>query len=315
MEAIYEQLSASPASSSGQHRTTLKDHVEALLQQSQSLQRARAWDAADESSAINSALGWLFALALVFLIFGVFGTSDWKWLDEQRFVIRLWGIAFAAVYVGISVERSSFFRRLWVFNFTKLIATIALSGLIIFSSGKASGLINSVFAIDASALPFTRAFVTGLLVFQYAYPLLIVVALFAAAHTLNFLGWIKNKREPTDNYKSPPFNSILFSVLGVAVLLFSSHWVNRDFGADAWKAKIYRLAHALDFNSRHSCANVPADRAVIYLGSNQTRVLVDTATAQTDDMESFIDARRSQRIEIPTRFAILPCEPNLSSSN
>lgn len=304
VEAIYEQLSASPSD----RHDTLKDHVATLIQQSKSVQQARAREAENESSDVALALSLLVALTLAFLLLGYFGSGDWEWLNDQRFAIRHWGIVCAAVYVGISIERSSFFKRLWAFHFTKLVSTVALSGLIVFSSGKASGLINSVFAVDASALPFTRAIVTGLLVFQYAYPLLLVVGLFAAAHAFRVLGWAKNKIWPSDGYESPPLNSIVFTLLGLAVLGFSSHWVNNDFSAGAWSAKIYRLAHILDFNTRHSCANLRPGSSVIFLGNNQTRVLVDAGTAQTNDMESFVDAQRSQRIQIPTGFAILPCE-------
>lgn len=247
VEAIYEQLSASPSD----RNNTLKDHVATLIQQSRSVQQARAREAANESSDIALALSLLVALTLAFLVLGYFGSRDWEWLNDQRFAIRLWGIVCAALYVGIAIEQSSFFKRLWAFHFTKLVSTVALSGLIIFSSGKASGLINSVFAVDASALPFTRAIVTGLLVFQYAYPLLLVVGLFAVAHAVRVFGWAKNKIWPSDDHESPPpLNSMIFTLLGLAVLGFSSHWVNNDFSAGAWSAKIYRLAHICPRRSR-----------------------------------------------------------------
>lgn len=311
LEALYEELTFSPGRNRGYERNdTLKDHVAAILDHAKSMERQREDEKETQSYGVTRALVAL-AVLTVFLLFNGFGRSgEWAWLDQHRFAIRLWGITLAAVFVGVSIERSSFFKSLWTFGFTKLIASLAISALIVFSTGKASSLINEVFAVDASALPFTRAIVAGLLAFQYAYPLLIVVAIFAILHALNAVEWIRSKWSGRVQYEDPPLQSILFLILSLVILLSFTRWVNKDFSDEAWPAKVYRLAHTLDFNSKYQCTNLRENLSVVFLGPEQARVLVDVNNAQTDDIESFVDGRISSQVEIPQQFHVLPCELN-----
>ncbi|PKV46378.1 hypothetical protein CLU92_3785 [Janthinobacterium sp. 61] len=308
LEAIYEELSLSPHEHDRRPTQTLKDHVVALLKHAREIESKRESKDLDRSYSINWALGALAFLACLFLWHGLTKADDTDWLYQHHFAIRLWGIAFAAVFLGVSIERSSFFKSLWLFGFTKIVASIALSSLIIFSTGKASSLINAVFPVDASALPLTRAIVAGLLAFQYLTPLLGVVALFAVFHALNAAGWITAKWSRKNTYESPPFQSVAFLLLSIVVLLFTTRWVNDDFSEVAWPAKIYRLAHALDFNSKYECKNLRKGLSVVFLGPDQARVLVDTRAAKTDDLESFVDQKLSSQIEVTKQFYVLPCD-------
>lgn len=171
VEAMYEELSLTPRQNSRSGPAeTLKDYVAALLEQLKHAEFRRRIDLEAASFKVTRAQGYLAALAMIFLsLNSLGGRSDGQWLDQYIFAIRLWGVAFAAVFVGVSIERSSFFSGLWSFGVTKLIASLAVSGLIIFSTGKAAGLVNAVFPVDASALPYTRAIVAGVLVFKYSY--------------------------------------------------------------------------------------------------------------------------------------------------
>jgi hypothetical protein len=310
LEAVYEELSLSPREN-GRYRSneTLKDHVAALLDHAKSTEWQRKNEKETESYAVTWALGALAALTAMFLANGFVKSGDWTWLDHHRFTMRLWGITFAAVFVGVSIERSSFFKSVWAFGFTKLVASLAVSALIIFSTGKASSLINSVFSVDASALPFTRAIVAGLLAFQYSYPLLIVVAVFAILHALHAVEWISLKFSGKGEYKAPPLQSIAFLSLSLVILFSFTRWVNKDFSDEMWPAKVYRLAHVLDFNSKYECVNLRKGLSVVFLGAEQARVLVDMNKAQTNDMESFVDGSISSDVEVPQQFYVVPCEP------
>lgn len=309
LEALYEELSLSPRENDRYRPTdTLKDHVVALLDHANRTELQRKDEKETESDAVTWALGALAVLTVIFLFNGFAGAGDWAWLEHHRFAIRLWGIAFAAVFIGVSIERSSFFKSLWAFGFTKLVASLAVSALIVFSTGKASSLINAVFPVDASALPFTRAIVAGLLAFEYSYPLLIVVALFAALHALNAVEWIRLKWSGKGKYEAPPLQSMAFLGLSLVILFSFSRWVNNDFSDEVWPAKVYRLAHMLDFDSKYECANLPKGLSVVFLGPEQARVLVDVNNAQTDEMESFIDGPISSQVEVPQQFYVLPCE-------
>jgi hypothetical protein len=308
LEALYEELSLSPKRGDYRPVETVKDKVDALLDHAKTVRRERKQEKESDSYAVTWAIGALAFVSLIFLFNGYAGSGDWEWLNNHRFAIRLWGIVFAAVVVGVSIEQSSFFKSLWAFGFTKLVASIAASAVIVFSTGKASSLINAVFSVDASALPFTRAIVTGLLVFQYAYPLLLVVVFFAILHALKAADWISVKFFGKGTYESPPLQSMLFLVLSIVILAFSARWTNADFSDAVWPQKIYRLAHILDFNSQHECKNLPKDISVVFLGPEQARVLVDISSPNTDDMESFVDGTRSGLISVPKKFQVLPCE-------
>ncbi len=308
VEAIYEELCSTPSTIERKRLETLKDHVVALLAHAKQVEWRRKFDRESDDYSIQFALLALAVVAAFFLWHGlVVETSDWKWLDNNRFALRLWGIAFAAVYVGVSIERSSLFKKLWDFGFTKVVASVAISALLIFSTGKASSLINSVFGVDASVFPFTRAFIAGILAFQYSSPLLIVVAVFAIFHAFDIVGHIKLKR--TSDYHFPPWHSIAFLGLAIIVLFVSWRWINRDFSDDQLSAKIYRLAHVLDFNSRHSCANIKEGVNVVFVGSDHSKVLVDMSGVQTETIESFVDQKISGNIAIPKKFFYLPCNP------
>jgi len=308
IEAIYEEFCSSSSNNDIKPVETLKDHVAALLSHSKDVERRKERDKEAESYSIQFALFTLAFVAIIFLWNGWSDSSDWEWLNNHRFALRLWGVAFAAVYIGVSIERSSLFKRLWSFGFTKLVASIAVSALLIFSTGKASSLINVIFGVDASVFPFTRAYITGILAFQYFSPLLIVVGFFAIFHAFDVAGYIKSKFSSSYDYDFPPWNSIVFLVLAIIVLFVSWQWINRDFSKAALPAKIYRLAHELDFNSRHHCVNIKEGVSVVFVGSDQSKVLVDMSGVQTEDVESFVNQNISSNIAIPKGFFFLPCD-------
>ncbi|MEN7432371.1 hypothetical protein VA599_16635 [Chromobacterium sp. TRC.1.1.SA] len=310
--AIYEELTATPKKNYYDRPTeTLKDYTIAILEKMKEAESRRTYDLEREVNATSWALGALAMLGLVFLANGFSDANDWEWLSNHRFAIKLWGIAISASFIGVSIERSSFFKNLWSFGVTKVIASLAVSVLFVFSSGKAGSLINSVFPVDASALPFTRAITAGLLAFQYTYPLLIVVALFAFFHAINTVTWLKMKLTGKGKYELPPVQSFAFLILSIAVLLFVSRWVNQDFSDTAWPAKIYRLAHTLDFNSKYECTNLRQGLSVVFLGADHSRVLVDVTSAQTDSLESFVDSKLSGEVIMPGKFYVLPCDAGM----
>lgn len=308
IEAIYEELCITPKAGNTKQVETLKDYVTELLAQSKYVERERKYAKDSESFSISFALGTFAVVSLVFLLSGWSDSRDFEWLNNHRFAVRLWGVAFAAVFIGVSIERSSLFKRLWSFGFTKVVASVAVSALLVFCTGKASSLINSVFGVDASVFPLTRAYLTGLLAFQFSSPLLIVVALFALFHAFDVVGYLKSKFKEDCLYDLPPWNSFAFLILAIVLLIFSWQWINRDFSAPALPRKTYRLAHLLDFNSRHSCINIKDGVSVVFVGSDHSKVLVDTSNVQTEDIESFVNRTISDNVEIPERFYFLPCQ-------
>jgi hypothetical protein len=308
ISAIYEEISLSPKENNRQPLETLKDYVVALLTHSKNVQSTNNRLKEQEKESYSFALYTLGFIALTFLYFGWWSKpSDWEWLDKYRFTTRLWGITFAAIYVGITIENSSLFEKLWKFGFTKIVTSVAVSALLVFSTGKASSLINAVFGVDASAFPFTRAYVAGILAFQYASPLLIVVGVFAVIYSFNVIGYLKSKLIESYNYDRPPWDSILFLVLSIVVLIFSWQWINRDFSEATYSSKIYRLAHILDFNSKHLCSNLKEGISVVFIGSDQSRALVDMSGIQTSNIESLVNSNISGIVNIPKTFFFMEC--------
>ena len=314
MEAVYEELSSSPIENGHSRPTeTLKDHVVALLSELRAARFQRKNDKDDRSDEIDWAQGALAVLAMGLLGVDLFGTPrNDDWLSQHLFAIRLWGVGFATIFLGVSIERTSFFRVLWSFGLTKLVASIALSGLVIFSTGKASGLVNSVFPVDASALPFTRAMVAGILAIKYAYPLMMVVGLFSLLHLVSTAVWVKKKLD--GDYSEPPLMSMAFLVLSLTVFAYLFQWKRQDFSEEAMPAKVYRLAHLLDFNAKHECSNLADGQRVVFLGPEHSRVLVDEGYAQTDEIESFVNVEKSGEVIVPTRFAVMACDLSSTAS-
>lgn len=310
IEAIYEELRDSPGSGqTGVVRTTLKDVLSKLLEQIRNAERERRSEKENESYTIRVALILLGILSLALILNGTAKHGDSSWIDDHRLAIRLWGMALAAVFVGIVIEQSSFFKTLWSFGMTKVAASIAVSTLVVFCTGRASSLINSVFAVDASAMPYARAITTGLLVFQYAYPLLIIVAIFALLHVALVAFWIHARIKEVSFFDEFPVSSLIFSVLAPTVLWFSTTWVRHDFSEEKLPSKVYMLARKLDFNSNYDCANLEKGYSVVFLGQAQERVLVDAGNVETDSLESFIDEDGVQDASLPPRFYLMPCLP------
>ncbi|MCT7310090.1 hypothetical protein N5J06_03985 [Ralstonia sp. CHL-2022] len=311
LEAIYEELSLSPDDRNYRRAGTLKDQIAALLEHARDAEWRRKDEKEDTDRRESWALRALALLALVFVLNGMWNSGDWEWLSNHRFPIQLWGILFSAIFIGVSIERSSFFKILWSFGFTKLIASIAVSALVVFCTGKASSLINGVFPVDASAVPFTRTIVSGLLAFQYSYPVLILVGFFGILHALVAFDWISSILSGKERHDGPPFESLLFLILSLVLLFFTTRWVNKDFTEDTWPAKIYRLSHMLDFNSNYECANIKKGLSVVFLGPDHTHVLVDLGNPQTEDLESFVSGTLSKQVALPQQYFVVPCEQRI----
>ncbi|WP_218652008.1 hypothetical protein [Limnobaculum xujianqingii] len=248
------------------------------------------------------------AVIALFIIYLSRESSDWTWFTDYQYLTKLFGITLSFIYIGISIEKTSFFKIIWNFGFSKFIISIAISAIILFSSGKASELINLVFNVDASAFPYTRAYIVGLLVFQYTSPFLVIIACFYILHSIDIWYYIKKLINRNSSYYTEvPYLSILFLISSITFLLFSYNWVKRDFSEDAYPSKIYRLAHILDFNSKHPCLNINKNTKVIFLDSAYNKVLVDENNIKTKNIESFIN-KDSSKVFIPKKFNIVFCK-------
>ncbi len=301
LEAIYEELSENEISNS--NNRTLKTHVYEIVKRLREADWERKRELEKDDSDISWAMGFLAFIALILIISGFRPDRDFNWLQQNSFSIKIWGIALATLYIGVSIEKFSVFRSLWQFSFTKLVTSISISGLIVFSTGKAAGAINSVFGVDASAFPFTLTFTSSLVFFHYILPFLALVGFFAAIYALDAFGWVKSLRYKEMSYNLPPVHSFAFPILASVVLVVFWGWSKNDLGEKKLPSKIYKLAHLLDFNSKNECANIKSGVPIVFLGSSQTAVLVDVHSSNINNLKSFFE----KDVEVPNTFYRLEC--------
>lgn len=305
IEAIYEDLTYSSKENYYTNKT-LKDYLSDILSILKSNEKADELKKRRGEFSINSSL-ILLALISFCMICSAREGNEWSWFSNYQYLVKLFGIILSFIYIGISIERTSFFKTVWKFGFTKFIISIAISALIIFCTSKASEFINIVFHVDASVFPYTRAYMTGLLVFQYTSPFFIIIIFFSLLHSLNIWQYIQYLRKKIDNYEEPPILSIIFLVLSIIVLSFSYHWLTYDFSETEYPYKVYKLAHNLDFNPKHPCSNIDENTKVIFLDSQYSKVLIDENSVQTRNLESFVNKDQSG-IPIPKKFNIVSCK-------
>lgn len=305
IEAIYEDLTYSSKKDYYTNKT-VKDYLSDILSTLKSNKVAHELKKQRKESSINSSL-ILLALLSLCIIFLAREDNKWSWFSDYKYSVKLFGITLSFIYIGISIERTSFFKTIWKFGFTKFIISIAVTALTVFCTSKASEFINIVFNVDASAFPYTRAYMTGLLIFQYTSPFLIIIALFSILHSLNIWQYIQYARKKRDNCEELPILSIIFLILSIVFLYFTYKWINYDFSETEYPNKVYRLAHNLDFNSKHPCSNIDENTKVIFLDAQYNKVLIDNNNVQTENLESFVDKDKS-KVFIPDKFNIVSCK-------
>ncbi|MFA5563234.1 MAG: hypothetical protein WDA32_03490 [Candidatus Caldatribacteriota bacterium] len=302
LAALYEEISENEKSSIGDR--TLKTYVYEILERLRKADLKYERESEQTNLHLSWSLGVLAFVALVLIINGSRESHDFNWLQQNSFTIKIWGISLATLYIGVSIEKFSIFRNLWQFGFTKLVASIAVSGLIIFSTGKAAGAINSVFGVDASAFPFTLTFTSSLFFFHYVLPFLTLVGIVAIFFAFDAIGYIKSKFSNDMSYELPPVHSFIFPILATTLLVIFWGWSKSDLSEGVLPSKIYKLAHMLDFNSKNECANIRKGVPVVYLGPSQSTVLADVKLTSVENLKSFFE----REIDVPQKFYRLSCE-------
>ncbi len=238
--------------------------------------------------------------------------TDFTWLEENRFMLRAWGLGLAVVFVGVNIERSTFFAPVWRHSVAKFAASVGLSALVVYSTALASSLINGVFGVDAAALPFTRALLAGWISFVHiARPLVFVVGLFALVQAVVLVAYCKDKWAPDRDTPPPsfPWHSLGVLVLSITVIVSLDTWLNKSLAASQLPAKIFQMARVLDFNARHTCANVDPRAAVVFIGPEQSKVLVDASRSSPPNLEHFISQPAAEYEAPPQQFQVIQCAP------
>lgn len=237
-------------------------------------------------------------------------TSDFDWVREHTVAFRLWAVVLCTIFIGVSLERSPVIRSLWSFASTKFVISVILSGVVLYSRGSAAAYVNGVFHVDASALPITLVFTTGLLVIKLVLPFILTGALaLSLVHGFIGVGLIKGKLAGAEAHEPPLYSVLAFFVSGV-ILYFDWGWSHDQIADSKVPEKVYLMAHALDFNYAHECSNVDSDLPVIFLGTGQEAVLVAPYKVRSFDTARFFEGT----VQVPTDFMRMRCEYKYASA-
>ncbi|QZI73706.1 hypothetical protein K5F93_15580 [Pseudomonas protegens] len=303
LEGIHHELSGSESDMSYNRQKSLKYHVRGINQGLNEWIRAQSRQQEQRSQNLKIALGLLGFIGLMLAITRAAG-SDIEWVREHTLAFRLWGVALCTMFVGVSLERSVIVKSLWGFTVTKLLVSIVLSCVVIYARGKAAGYINGVFHVDASALPITLVYITGLMVFKLLLPFVfaITITLFVA-HIFAAIGWLKDKLTGKQN-ELPPLYSLLSVFVSGVILFYGWNWSNGQLSDSRVPEKVYLMAHALDFNQSHECANIDANKPVVFLGNAQESVLVAPYKLENIDFATVFEGG----VIMPSDFTRQKCD-------
>lgn len=308
LQNIHRELRGSEPELAQGRQESLKYYVHSIHQRLGQWLGAQKDEKATQQYELRWALG-LIGVIGVLLAITRSASSDMDWVREHTLAFRLWAVVFCTVFIGVSLERSSVIRTLWGFTITKFLASIILSVLVLCARGKAASYLNGIFHVDASAFPLTLVLTSGLLVLKWLVPfVLIVAAVLSLIHGLIGLGWIKAKLDGESVDEIPLYSFLSFLVSGV-ILYFGWGWSNDQIADSRMPVKIYLMAHALDFNYSHECANVASSRPVVFLGTGQESVLVAPYKLADFNFAEFFEAFES----VPTEFVRQRCDYKPSS--
>lgn len=302
VSSICDELTSSDVNERYSRNRTLKSHIHNINLKITDYLSQQAELKSNEQLNVSWALGILSFVAICLLTNSTQSDPDFDWIRDNQLGLKLWGVALSAIYIGASIERSSFFKALWGFSATKIVVSVAFSGLVVYSTGKAAGVINSVFGVDASAFPISYTFTTAIIVFNVISPFLFFISLGAILHLFNAIEWARTKLKGR-TYELPPYHSFVFPILASVIMYNGWAWSNDELSEKLLPEKVYMMAHALDFNSNHECSNLKSGIPVVFLGPSQNEVLADKYKIADIDFSTFFNAR----IDLPTQFFRMEC--------
>lgn len=303
LESIHRELRGTEQDLSRERQKSLKYYVRDIHHRLGEWLSAQGHEKARQRYELSWALG-LTGILGVLLAITRSASSDMDWVREHTLAFRLSAVVLCTIFIGVSLERSAVVRSLWSFAITKFLVSIILSVVVLCARGKAASYLNGVFHIDASALPITLVLTTGLLVLKWLVPFILTVAVaLSLVHGLIGAGWIKGKLDGSSVDEPPLYSLLSFLVSGV-ILYFGWGWSSDQIADSRVPEKVYLMAHALDFNYSHECANVAANQPVVFLGNSQESVLVAPYRLADFDFEEFFEAF----VTVPTDFVRQRCE-------
>lgn len=206
-------------------------------------------------------------------------------------------VALGALEEAFSSSVSSFRSAQWAV--AALIAVVTYRGRM-----QAINDLNSIFHIDASALPMTLTAGTVLNVAALLFWFFVALAVAGAASlVLMYLGVVFD--EKAEDVKKLRALSIAFAV--VVSCGVSAGFAHVHLKGDLRQQKLYRLAHMTDFSGSFRCEGIDSQaNDVLFIGPEQRRVLV-APKLSTDQIQDERQPELLQQVAIPSEFEVRDC--------
>ncbi len=304
LKSIHRELRGSETDLSRNHDKSVKYYLREIHAQMRRILRNSYIREKEAQNKMQWALALVGFFALVLMANGSQTDPDISFIQKNWLALKAWGALLAVLFLSATLERSKLWSALWTLTSTRWICYVTFTAMLLVASGKAAALVNSVFAIDATLIPITYAFTTALTLFKLMLPWLFGLALCAVAMNIwdSVRGLCRFIR--SDLASDFPWQSILFTLVGVIFGFQIYNWTNNELSDKQLTQKIYLIAQALDFNSRHDCINIPGESPVIFLGPTQQRVLVAPEAFEPFDFTTFFTAH----VKVPDHFERAHCE-------
>lgn len=194
----------------------------------------------------------------------------------------LFGIFFSILFLVSSLEK--IFSPIVELFLTKLVITLSVTGLLMICMVQSSEMLNKIFSVDASLLPFSRSFLAGILFFKKVYPFsMLLMILMILYYLLQIIDIIKeNGKDGWPVY----IKYSIFIIPTVACLVFSYKFNNVYFNNKILPKKAYILAKELDFYSNEVCklSAESKNKKIIYMDTQYKYVLVDKTMSAEQDL-------------------------------
>ncbi|EOA02944.1 hypothetical protein HFRIS_020070 [Herbaspirillum frisingense GSF30] len=311
VSAIYEELSITPLTDREKRpEQTIKGYLASIYKNLNDHHWADKNRREDRERSEGISLGTIGVLGLILVLLAANTNSDWEWWRTYSYFFFVMGFVLTVMFAAASMERSLPISRILKFNSAKVLCALIFSAAVIYASSQASGQLNSIFQIDGSNLPYTRAILSAVFFLKMCTPFLFVLALFAVIHGMVVWNAARNK----EDVFLFPWNSLMFIVS--SLLVAGNFWwlTHVAFGDDQIRSKAYKLAHYLDFSEAAYCVNSSSleeeRKSYLFFGQDQNKVLIDKKLSIQESFEQFVKNRSAiDNVYIPSKYSVVSCGP------
>lgn len=249
------------------------------------------------------ATGTVGAISIFILFFGPQFFSEFDFTRQHQLMPAYIGFLGMLWFVGMSLEGIGALQFLWKYGSTKILASLIISCLLIVSGSKSSALINAVFGVDGSALPYTLALlipINFILSIKWVFYALLIWSFILACDAYNenkFNGSIK-------------WNSIYFIVSSSLIAAFLFFQSNAALGEKAMKIKAYKLAHQFDFSESYDCKGIGEGMSVLFLSPDHRYIISDNKLLIDESFQDFFTDNEIEDYPSIGMFVRYECDTN-----